>query len=114
MSTSHFYFILWWQFLVKPFRQISNVPAAIFEVFHTTFHTAGTNAGIYTDMTKSDKVVCSRTALLYDELNHSTLLKQYSILAAAIFLQWIMDKYLVHMSCICISDCRKQILPSAA
>jgi hypothetical protein len=98
MSASPFYyFILWWQFLVKPCRQISNSLVAIFEVFHTTFHSAGNHAGISTDMTKSIKVVCSRTALLHEELNHSTLVKQYSIFSCshffAVFGAHVLDLY---------------------
>jgi hypothetical protein len=60
-------------------RQTSNVPVAIFEVFHLMSHTAGIHAVISTDMMKSTKDVCSKTVLLYEEFNHSILAKQYII-----------------------------------
>jgi hypothetical protein len=50
---------------------MSNVPLAIFEVFHPVSHIVGTHAEISIDIKKSIKDVCSRTVLLYEELNHS-------------------------------------------
>jgi hypothetical protein len=58
-------------------RQISDVPFAVFEVFHPMLHTADTHAGDSIDMTTLMKDNCSRIFLLYEEFNHSMLAKQY-------------------------------------
>jgi hypothetical protein len=60
-------------------RQISSVSVAISEEFYPPLTHCWHYKGISTDMTKLVKDVCSRTVLLYDRFNHSTLLKQYSI-----------------------------------
>jgi hypothetical protein len=46
-----------------------------FLVFQPMSHAADTHAGTTIDKTKSIKNVCSITIFLYDEFNHSMLMK---------------------------------------
>jgi hypothetical protein len=56
-------------------KQIGSVLVAIFEVFCSELHTAGTHAGNRVDVLKLIEDVCSRIVLLYEEYKDSLLAK---------------------------------------
>jgi hypothetical protein len=76
------------------YGQIGNVPAAIFEVFHPTSHTAVTYAGMFIDVRSQCKT--SAAELFAFVRNSATECWGNDASFIAILLQWIINKYGAH------------------
>lgn len=83
-------------------RQITDVPAAILQVFRPTLHTAATHAGLSTDMTKLIRIV-----LLHKKFHYGTLMVYYITVSQSVAVDY--GQVFVGLCCTCVSSCKKGI-----